>query len=302
MIKLYLLVTLLLAICAFCSKSLGQHENPDLISPYFGQKVPGLTPEIFAPGIVSVDERYEGGVSFSPELDEMYFSASVNAHSVVYYSKRENDTWTSLKEAKFTKGAIKDEFSPRVSHNGKRIYFSTYSAEYPLKIWYVERHKSYWSDAVLLNSPINNAGAIITSEAQNGDLYYTNNSEKKLYYAPNRNGAFMSGHAVRIGYGSLGFISPSQDFLLVEAHKENDKTQDKDVYVHFKEKDGSWSKPINLGKAVNTNHREGGPTMTPDGKYLFFNRYGEASGNPNIYWVSTKIITQLKDTYFKTAH
>ena len=32
---------------------------------------PGLTPEIFAPGIVSVNGRYEYAVSFSSDLDEM---------------------------------------------------------------------------------------------------------------------------------------------------------------------------------------------------------------------------------------
>jgi hypothetical protein len=266
---------------------------------YFGQKPPQLTPEIFAPGIVSVEGRYEGGVSFSPDLNDMYFSSVLGGQSVVYHSKLEGNTWTPLRAANFTEGAVKDEFAPFVSHNGKRVYFSTYSTKYPLKIWYVERSKNSWGNAVLLDSPVNDTGAIVTSEAQNGDLFYVNDSKKKMYYAPNINGEFSETNQVDIDYGSLGFISSSQDFLLVEAHKENDEKKDKDIYVYFKEKDGVWSKPIGLGDSVNTNYREGRPTMTPDGKYLFFNRYNEANGNPNIYWVSAEIITQLKHAYLK---
>ncbi len=280
-------------------KSDSQDKFPVLKGPYFGQKPPGLTPEVFAPGIVSVDGRYEYGVSFSPDLDEMYFSPTVKGHSVVYFSKLKNKKWTNPKKANFTKGKISDEFGAIVSPSGKRIYFSTYDSIFPLKIWYVNRFEDSWSNAVLLDSPINNEEVIFSSEAKNGDLFYINSSKDKMYYAPNKNGRFPEVHEVGIDYGSHGFISPSQDFLVVGAHKENDKTKDQDVYVYFKKKDGTWSKPINLGSAVNSNYREGGPTITPDGKYLFFNRYDEESGNPNIYWVSTEIIHKLKTAYLK---
>ena len=54
-------------------------DSPTVVSPYFGQKPPGLIPEVFAPGIVSLKERVQGSVSFSPDLDEMYFSAKKKA-------------------------------------------------------------------------------------------------------------------------------------------------------------------------------------------------------------------------------
>jgi hypothetical protein len=271
---------------------------PILKGPYFGQTPPGLTPEIFAHGIVSVDGRYEGGVSFSADFNEMYFSATVKGHSIVYFSKLENQHWTQPIKANFTQGKVADEFSPFASLSGNRIYFSTYDSSYPLKIWYVNRLDNAWSKAILLDSPLNNEEVIMSSEAQNGDLFYINSSKRKMYYARNNNNQFAEGQDVGIEYGSHGFISPSQDFLVVDAHKDNDETKDKDIYVYFKQQDGTWSKPINLGSTVNSNFREGSPTITPDGKYLFFNRYDEKSGNPNIYWVSTGIITELKKTNF----
>ena len=296
---LILVLVLFFNACKTKKQSSKDSDSPTIVSPYFGQKPPGLTPEVFAPGIVSVDGRYEGGVTFSPDLDEMYFSPTVNGHSVVYFSKLENKKWTNPKKANFTKGKISDEFSAFVSFSGKRIYFSTYDSISHLKIWYVNRFEDSWSNAILIDSPINNEKVIFRSEAKNGDIFYINSSKGKMYYATNENGKFPEGNEVGIDYGSLGFISPSQDFLVVQAHKENDKTKDKDIYVYFKKKEGTWSKPINLGNAVNSNFREGGPTITPDGKYLFFNRYDEESGNPNIYWVSTEVIHKLKTAYFK---
>lgn len=301
--KLLILTCALSLISIFAQADIENEASfPILEGPYFGQKPPGLTPEIFAPGIVSVDGIYEGDVTFSPDLDEMYFSPTIDGHSYVYFSKLENKKWTKPKKANFTKGKISDEFGAVVSHSGKRIYFATYDPKAPLKIWYVNRLKDSWSDAILLDSPINNDEVVKPTEAINGDLFYVNESKGEMYYAASKNGRFPEVREVGIAYGSLGFISPSQDYLVVQAHKENDETKDKDVYVCFKEKDGTWSKPINLGNAVNTDYREGGPTMTPDGKYLFFNRYNEKKegGLPNVYWVSTEIIHKLKAAYFKS--
>jgi len=301
---IYIFMLVLLSVQVMSNKSYSQDEFPVLEGPYFGQKPPGLTPEIFAPGIVSVDGIYEGDVSFSPNLAEMYFSPTINGHSYVHFSKLENKQWTKPRRANFTKGKISDEFSPLVSHSGNRIYFATYDPTAPLKIWYVNRLKDSWSDAILLDSPINKDEVVKPTEAKNGDLFYYNESKGKMFYAVNKNGKFPEVREVGIPYGSLGFISPSQDYLVVQAHKENDKTKDKDIYVYFKKKDGTWSTPISLGNAVNTNYREGGPTLSPDGKYLFFNRYYENGkrGLPNVYWVNTEIITKLKTAYFKSNH
>ena len=67
-----------------------------------------------------------------------------------------------------------------------------------------------------------------------------------------------------------------------------------DIYVYFKMKNGTWSKPINLGNDVNSNYTETCPSLTPDGKYLFFSRYNEEGGLSNIYWVSAKVINRLR--------
>ncbi|MHA7056475.1 TolB family protein [Aquimarina sp. M1] len=266
---------------------------------YFGQKPPGLTPEVFAPDIVSIDGRFEGTVSFSPELTEMYFAAdNKDEETSIYFSKLEDDEWTPIKRVDFTNGEKKEEMHPFVSPDGKRIYFTAMdSAFVDEKIWYVNRLGDSWSDATLLDTPINEDLVFFPNQAKNGDLYYFNLSKFKTYYAPNKNGAFPEVEEVALEFGHHAFISPSQDYLIVTARSNQEKgRKDNDMYVYFKEKGGTWTKPTNLGNTINTSFNEKGPRITPDGKYLFFGRDERAiePGLSNIYWVSTDVIEKLR--------
>lgn len=261
---------------------------------YFGQKPPGITPEIFAPGIVSVNGRYEYGVSFSPQLNEIYFSVQKEGEGTgIYFSKLENKKWTSPKKANFTKGKKSAEMEAFVNQDGKKIYFTAYDSM-DVKIWFVDRLENSWGEAKMLDSPINDDIVFYSNAAANGDLFYTNISKRKMYYAPNKNGKFPEIFEVGNEYGGHGFISPKQDFMLLDARKDNDKTKDRDIHVCFKKKDKTWTKPINLGPEVNSSVNETCPSISPDGKYLFFSRYNEEGGLSNIYWVSAKVIDKVK--------
>lgn len=265
---------------------------------YFAQTPPSLLPEIFAPGIVSIDGRFEGTVSFSKDFNEMYFAAdNKDQETSIYFSMRNDDSWTPIKRVNFTKGKKKEEMHPFVSPDGKRIYFTAMdSAFVDEKIWYVNRLVNSWSDAVMLDSPINNDLVFFANQSKNGDLYYFNLSKFKTYYAPNKNGQFTETKEVVIEFGHHAFISPSQDYLIVTARNEEEGRKDNDMYVYFKEKDETWSRPINLGNTINTSFNEKEPRISPDGKYLFFGRDERdiEPGLSNIYWVSTDVIEKLR--------
>jgi len=282
---------------AFSSKSYSHNEFPVLEGPYFGQKTPGAIPEVFAPGIVSINGRYEHGISFSPKLDEIYFSANKkDGVTDIYFSKLEDKKWQQIQKANFTKGLKDEEMHPFVSFSGKKIYFTGLSSDLTdTKIWYVNRLDNAWSNAIKLDSPINDDQVFYSNQSKNGDLFYTNVSKFKMYYSPITNGKFPKAEKVEIGIGIHGFISPSQDYLLVNARNNEDEgRKDNDIYVYFKEKDGAWTNPINLGDTVNSTFDETVPSITPDGKYLFFSRYNEEGGLSNFYWVTTKVIEDLR--------
>ena len=266
---------------------------------YFGQNPPGMTADIFAPGIVSVNGRYEYGVSFSPDLEEIYFTGHIKGESAsVYFSKLIDQKWTTPKKANLTKGGKKAEMEAFVNHSGNKIYFTAYDSM-DVRVWCATRSENWWSNAIQLDSPINDDIVFYSNEAKNGDLYYKNVSKGKMYYAPNKNGKFPEIFEVGIEYGSHGFIAPLQDFMLIDALKDNDKTKDKDIHICFKKTDGTWTTPINLGSGVNSNFNETCPSITPDGKYLFFSRYEEEGGLSNIYWVSAEVLNRLKSEYLK---
>jgi len=298
--RIYAPATLLLSVLMMSSCSHSQNALPVIEGPYFGEKPPSLTPEVFAPGIVSINGRYEGAISFSPDLDEIYFGAK-NKDGVtnIYFSKLEDNKWTPIKRANFTKGKKDQEIHPFVSPNGKRIYFTALNSDFSdNKIWYVNRLENSWSNAIKLDSPINDDQVFYPNQAKNGDLYYFNLSKRETYYASDNNGDFPEVKKLELEVGVHHvFISPSQDYLVVNARNTEDESRnDNDIYICFKKQDGTWTKPINLGNAVNSKFNEKNPSISPDGKYLFFGRdtRDEEGGLANIYWVDTKIIEDLR--------
>jgi len=75
-------MALLLSVSIMSSGSHAQDDFPVLEGPYIGQKPPGLTPEVFAPGIVSTEHRAWGG-SFTPDMKEYYFARRKKWKNVV---------------------------------------------------------------------------------------------------------------------------------------------------------------------------------------------------------------------------
>jgi len=292
---LFFLIVLYSA-CNTSNKKLDEKDSNTLEVSYFGQAAPGLTAKIFAPDIVSVKGRYEYAVSFSPKIDEMYFSANKEDEAQnVYFSRRNGSTWSTPKIANFTNGTKKNELEAFVAPDGKKIFFTAYdSIFHDENIWFVNRLDTSWSTAKKIESPINNDLVFYSNAAENGDLYYTSISKWKMYFAPNTNGNYATVEELDIDFGGHGFISSSQDFILVDAPKNNDSNQNSDIHVCFKEKDGTWTKPIPLGEEVNTTFSETCPSLSPDGKYLFFSRYNEQGGLSNIYWVSASVIDKVK--------
>ncbi len=67
-----------------------------------------------------------------------------------------------------------------------------------------------------------------------------------------------------------------------------------DIYIAFKTNKGTGTAPVNLGEHINTNVNETCPSISPDGKFIFFSRYNDLNGKPDIYWVSSSVINNLK--------
>ena len=58
--------------------------------------------------------------------------------------------------------------------------------------------------------------------------------------------------------------------------------------------DGGWTDPVNLGPGVNSNYGESCPTLSADGRFLFFSRYDEKDEIAQIYWVDAMVVAEKR--------
>jgi hypothetical protein len=269
------------------------HQIPDLTRKYFGQKAPGSKAELFAPRLISLDGRYEFALSFSPKGDELLFSAGIPDKPVcVYYTKISDGKWGEPKPVSLSKGAKKEEMEAFFSWDGRHIFFAPYDEGLDVRIWKVDIQEDGWKNPVPLRGNISDESAFYPTSSKKGTLYYFNIAQKKIYRALLDKGVVKESGDAGLEFGGHCFIAPDESFMLVDANQPDSRGK-LDIYVVFRREDGGWSKPVNLGDEVNTEHNETCPTLSSDGKYLFFSRYNEPGELSNIYWVDAKIIEEL---------
>jgi len=84
------------------------------------------------------------------------------------------------------------------------------------------------------------------------------------------------------------FIAPDESYLIWDSEREGGYGG-ADIYISFRQQNGSWGGAINLGDKINSALWENGAFVTPDGKYLFFGRSEEKfREDGSSYWVGGK--------------
>lgn len=268
----------------------GATDFPVLKGPYFGQQVPGLEAEPFAPGLISLLGRYEFALSFSPDGDELLFTQQVPEEKVsVFHSRIEGGVWTEPAEVRLSGGAKKDEMEAFFTPDGERIFFAPYDEGMDVRIWSLEVGPEGWSDPRELPSPVAADPAFYPTMSNEGTLYYTNLAARKIYRAELQGDSVSSVQEAGLAFGGHAYIAPDESFVLVDA-RQADSFGDSDIYVAFRQSDGSWGSPRNLGPEVNSEFSETCPSLSADGKYLFFSRYNEPGEVSDIYWIDSTVI------------
>ena len=92
------------------------------------------------------------------------------------------------------------------------------------------------------------------------------------------------------------FIAPDESYLIWDSEREDGYGQS-DLYITFRQEDGSWGPAINMGPNVNSEDDDFYGGVTPDGKFLIFDRTVERNGddiNVDVYWVDAQIIEDLR--------
>jgi len=287
-----------------------QDKFPKLTGSYLGQKPPGMTPEVFAPVIVSTEHHEHSAPTFSPDGREIYWSVFFNKKppQVILYMKVINGQWSKPAVAEFS-GKFSDG-SPFISPVGKRLFFES---DRPVNkndtvkndpdIWMVERSGSRWGKPVHLGSKVNSLSFDSSpSVSMNGNLYFLSErnasfGKHDIYYSKFDNGNYT--YPVNLGdkintedYEDYPFIAKDESYILFCGSNRKDGFGLGDLYISFKNSNGDWENPINLGNEINSTFDDRFPAVSPDNKYLFF--VSDRSGNSDIYWVDAKVINVLR--------
>ncbi len=325
---------LLLIITMGCNVNQMENEKdkfPELIGKYLGQKQPGLSPELFAPNIVSTGMS-EINAAFSPDFKEFYFSIRMpNGQLVIMTMINDGEKWSEPEVASFS-GRYSDA-DPFITYDGKWLYFiskrpvdSMNAAKRDWDIWRTRRAGDKWLEPERLPLDINSsADETYPSLTQEGKLYFSSGrigkNNKDIFYAERLEDGFEN--PVRLNdiinshwEGDI-FISPKEDYMIFASLGRDSGYG---LYITFN-KEGEWSLPQRMSDEINVTGREFCPIVSPDGKYFFYtsNQSVESKelpgkltykiikddfiesfnhpqkGKTDIYWVDSKIIDNYRN-------
>jgi hypothetical protein len=251
---------------------------------YLGQTPPGEVPRIFAPGIVSVNNRYEYGLSVSPNGKEIFFSCEEPGKGLMRIVKV-GDTWSSPQFADLRKMNAW-EFEAFYTQTGDSLFFTSLDGT-KNQFYFVTKTDTGWGEAKKLSSQVNDDDVMWCSFAANGNMYYTKSSDFNSYCSQKVNGIYQAG--VKLTNGAHPYVSSDETYFLYNFNN--------DIYIRLKKPDGkTWGTAIRLNSGINTAYAETCPSLSPDEKYMFFGRYNDVGNKSNIYWVSTDFINVLKNS------
>ena len=289
--RITIFIALLISVLVLSSESYSQDEFPVLEGPYLGQKTPGLTPEAFAPGVVSTAGWEVSGV-FTPDLKEFYFIREVES---VEGSKKQEFVLIQNTHNLWRESVISPRVGqPFISPDGKTMYLGKR---------YKERTQDGWSEIKSLGSPFKNIRIMRLTVSSKGTYAFDEagtDGDGVIRYSKLIDGKREEPRpfSKEINTGTWNahpFIAPDESYILWDGRRDTGFGSS-DIYISFKRQDGAWGAAINLGDKINTSAWEAGARVTPDGKYLFFNRnIGSASyENVDIFWVDAQIIETLR--------
>lgn len=271
---------------------------------YLSQKPPGLTPQIFAPGLASLKDQHEFGSIFSKDGETFYYGVDVRGKAETRFMKLENNVWTAPQKL-----IVSEKYSyndPFLSPDETRLFFisdmplSGVGEKKDYDLWFIKRNGDTWSAPINAGQALNSdKDEYYTSFTKSGTLYFSSNkgtteSNKWNFdiYASKNNGEFqkpskLSDAINTEGYEADVFVAYDESYLIFCAERPDNYGKG-DLYISFKKGDGTWTKAKNMGNVINTKEYELCPFVTKDGKYFFY------SSNKDIYWVDAKIINQLR--------
>ncbi|MEM7764144.1 MAG: polysaccharide deacetylase family protein [Pseudomonadota bacterium] len=274
---------------------------------YLDQPTPGITPEKFAPGVLSLPGRYEYGLNASADGRELFFAVANEDHrGEIHQMRWEDGAWSNAEPI-----LVHPTYSfadPYLSRDGTRLYFissrpkpgTDFVGQYD--IWYATRLRDGWSEPRQIEGTVNtDNNEYYVSFTDDGTLAFASNilsesdSDYDIFLAELENGAYtqprkLTGRANTKAYEADPFIAYDSSYVLYSTTRRYGAGM-RDIFISFREPDGSWSRGFMLGNGINTDKLEFCPSVTRDGRFLFY------TSNEDIYWVDAAVIELARERW-----
>jgi hypothetical protein len=263
-------------------------DFPKLKSPLMGQTPPGKVAEVCAPGVISTDNWELEGV-FAPGMEEFYYVTQEGFERPHIVGFRMTDgEWQKFTEFRRTG-------EPFITSDGQTMHLAK---------GYRVREGKGWSETKslgplfdrqdwgIMRLTASDAGTYVFDDFRSGDVIRISRMEGDERQAPEMMPAqFNSGKMT-----AHPFIAADESYLIFDSERE-DGFGESDLYISFRETGGEWGPAINMGPTVNSHEDDFWASVTPDGKYLMFDRVvarEEDNLNVDIYWMDAGIIEELR--------
>lgn len=206
------------------------------------------------------------------------------------------------------------EFNPKVSSDGKKLFFVRDCGDQDSKqqIWLSHGSLDYWNSPIEVNSPLNNNGHnyVVSTSLDPKVIYLGNGYNRKAETDGNGLSRSVWSEVKKewsipekvelpslLNNGEIEnyCVSPDQQTIII-AMERADGIGKTDLYASFYNKYKKvWEDPINLGPDINTEFPEDFPYIAIDNKTLFFSSSGRIGlGGYDIY-----VTKKLDDTWTK---
>ncbi|NOX48024.1 MAG: hypothetical protein GXO89_13705 [Chlorobi bacterium] len=265
---------------------------------YFGQHLPGSSPEIFSPNMISTSKN-ERDFAITPKGTEMYYTMMYpdGKKGVILYMHFDGYFWAEPIVAPFS-GQYSD-LEPALSPDGKKLFFASNRplngnkpADY--NIWYVERVEGRWSSPRSVGVEINSEkDEYFPSVSADATLFFTSSADgskggEDIYFSKWVNGRYEEplnlGKSINSTHPEFNaYVAPDKSYLLFSSVGREDGLGGGDLYFSQRINDTTWTEAKNLGPTINSSRLDYCPCVSPNGKYLFFtsNRISPAFENNN---------------------
>ena len=292
----------------------GTHEGTAAgTQRFFGLTPPGSEPQKFWPEILTAEAHPHGQLAFWPDGRGVFWSAIPPdaPDQTIFSSAFDGRTFSKPEVAPFAAGY--GSGFPAFSPDGKHLFFSAVlppaagSSERLEAIYVVEKTGSGWSKPVPIASTVDSRTTVgQLTVARSGNIYFVgralSDARTGLYVCRSHDGKFLPPE--KLG-GPLAserrladpWVDPDERFMLLAYFPEVSPPALTDLAISYRRAHGEWGRPLRLGGSVNSPAFERFPSLSPDGKHLFFVRsYSEGfvGKEAHFYWVDAKILDKMK--------